>query len=114
MLKNLILLLLPVLAIGQTKINYQVFYSDKLENEGLKIQVAYTSKKAADSTYFYYSNKVWGQNNLTNCLKFIESENPKYRFKIVADSNRIVVYHPKVKNINFSYHIIQDIKDKGP
>ena len=114
MLKNIILLLLPVLTIGQTKINYQIFYSDKAENEGLKIQVSYKSKVATDSTYFYYSNKVWGQKNLSNCVKFTKSENPEYNFKIVADSSRIVVYHPKARNISFSYHINQDIKEKTP
>ncbi|WP_260393390.1 hypothetical protein [Riemerella anatipestifer] len=94
----LILILTISLSFGQTKVNYKVFYSENLQNEGLKIQVSFYSKKASDSTYFQYSNEVWGETNLTNCLKFIEKENPKYKFKIVADSSSsIVVYHPKEK-----------------
>lgn len=110
----LILTLTTTLTIGQTKINYKVFYSGNIENEGLKIQVSFSLKKASDSTYFYYFNEVWGETNLTNCLKFVQIENPTYTFKIVADSNRIVVYHPKAKNISFSYHITQDIKEENP
>ena len=108
----LLLTLMTTLTFGQTKINYKIFYSDNLQNEGLKIQVLFSSKKASDSTYFRYSNEVWGETNLTNCLILIEKENPKYTFKILADSNRIVVYHPHEKNISFSYHIIQDIKEE--
>lgn len=115
-MKNIFILLIltTTLTFGQSRIKYKVFYSDKIENEGLEIQISFTSKKASDSTYFQYSNKVWGETNLINCLKLIQKENPKYFFKIVADSNRIVVYHPKEKNISFSYHIIQDIKEESP
>ncbi|ADQ81668.1 peptidase [Riemerella anatipestifer] len=109
----LILILTISLSFGQTKVNYKVFYSENLQNEGLKIKVSFSSKKASDSTYFQYSNEVWGETNLTNCLKLVEKENPKYKFKIVADSSRIVVYHPKEKSISFSYRIIQDIKEEG-
>lgn len=116
-MKNIFILLVVILKItftfGQTKINYKVFYSSNLQNEGLKIQVSFSSKKATDSTSFRFYNETWGQNNLTNCLKLIQKENPKYTFKIVADSNRIVVYHPKEKNISFSYHIVQDVKDES-
>ncbi|MDD1523841.1 peptidase [Riemerella anatipestifer] len=116
-MKRGLVLLILILAIsfsfGQTKVNYKVFYSENLQNEGLKIQVSFSSKKVSDSTYFQYSNEVWGETNLTNCLKFIEKENPKYKFKIVADSSRIVVYHPKEKSISFSYHIIQDVKQEN-
>jgi predicted metalloprotease with PDZ domain len=110
----LILTLTTTLTFGQTKINYKVYYTDNLQNEGLKVQVSFSSKKVSDSTFIYYSNKVWGEIKLTNCLKIDKNENPKYRFKIVADSNRIVIYHPKEKNISFSYHIVQDFRDQNP
>lgn len=115
-MKNIFILftLKTALCFGQTKINYKVYYSDKIENEGLKIQVSISTKKASDSTYFQYSNEVWGQSNLVNCLKIIQQENPKYTFKIIPDSNRIVVYHPRGRRISFSYHIIQDIKEETP
>ena len=35
------------------------------------------------NTYFHYSNEVWGEQQLTNCLRFVADENPGYRFKIV-------------------------------
>ena len=109
-----ILLLFPLFVFGQTKVNYKIFHSDNLQNDGLKVQVSFTAKKKSDSTYFYYSNEVWGETNLVNCLKLIPKENLNYSFKVVADSNRIVVYHPKQKNISFSYRIIQDTKNESP
>lgn len=116
-MKKIIILILvsfPFITFGQSKVNYQISYNENIEQNGLKIQISVISKKISDSTYFHYSNEVWGETNLTNCLKFIKAENPKYNFKIIADSNRIVVYHPKVKKISFAYHIIQDIKEKSP
>lgn len=113
-IKTLLLILLPFVTFGQTKINYKVFYSDKLESEGLKIQVSFQAKKISDSTYFHFSNEVWGETNLINCLKFLQDENPNYKFKIIPDSNRIVIYHPKGKTVNFFYHIIQDDKRESP
>ena len=108
------LLLTATLTFGQTNINYKVLYTDKIGKEGLKIEVSFTPKKISDSTYFHYSNEVWGETNLVNCLNFHQKENINYSFKIVPDSNRIVVYHPNVKNIRFTYHIIQDSKDENP
>ncbi|MDO5616282.1 MAG: hypothetical protein Q4G16_08840 [Cruoricaptor ignavus] len=117
-MKNIFILLIlaftTIAIFGQAKINYKVFYSENLENEGLKIQISFTSKKASDSTSFHYSNEVWGETNLINCLRIDTKENPNYRFKIIADNNRVVVYHPKEKNISFSYRIIQDLKDESP
>lgn len=109
---SLILVMTTTFVVGQTKVNYKISYVNNLEEEGLKVQVSINLKKNADSTYFHYSNEVWGQNNLMNCLKFIKKDNPEYNFKIIADSNRIVVYHPKGKNVKFIYHIIQDVKVK--
>lgn len=115
-MKRLITILLASLSLitfGQSKVNYKLIYNDNLEKNGLKVTISFTPKKVSDSTYFHFSNEVWGENNLTNCLKFIKAENPKFKFKIVSDSNRIVVYHPKLKDISFSYHVIQDIKEKS-
>ncbi|QNM84556.1 peptidase [Polaribacter pectinis] len=107
------LFLFPLTLLGQANIDYKVFYSDNLEKDGLKVQISFTSKKVSDSTYFRYSNQFWGETNLLNCLKIIQKENPSYTFKVIADENRIVVYHPESKNISFTYHIIQDIKSIG-
>lgn len=114
MKKIIILVLFPFIIFGQSKVNYKIFYNDNIEQNGLKIQISINLEKLADSTYFYYSNEVWGETNLTNCLKFIKADNPKYDFKVVSDSNRVVVYHPKEKKISFAYHIVQDIKEKSP
>jgi len=111
MLKKLIIILLPIFAFGQTNINYKIHYADKPESEGLKVQVSFKSKKAADSTYFNFPNEVWGETNLTNCLEILKTDNPGYTFKIVADSNRIVVYHPKTNTVSFAYRIKQDHQD---
>ncbi len=106
-----VFLFIPILSSAQIKVNYKVFYHNKLEDEGLKITLSYNLKKASDSTYFHYSNDVWGQKNIMNCLKIIEKDNPNLKFKIVSDSNRIVVYHPKTKKISFTYRILQDAKE---
>lgn len=108
MLKKLLFIFIPVLSFGQLKVNYKVFYSENMASEGMKIQVSFQSKTASDSSYFHYSNNVWGQENLINCFHVLESENPGYQFKMVPDSNRIVVYHPKSKHVSFFYHIRQD------
>ena len=110
----LVLLSIPLISLGQAKIKYKVFFQEDMENEGLRIQVDFTSKKVSDSTYFHYSNQVWGENNLTYCLKLLQKENPGYTFKIESDINRIVVYHPKSNDIRFSYHIIQDFEYENP
>lgn len=110
MLRTFILLLIPSLSFAQTKVNYQVSYSDNLEQDGLKVMVNYEQKQASDSTYFHYSNEVWGQSKLMQCLDIRANENPNYRIRLVPDSNRIVVYHPKSKTVNFTYRIKQDYK----
>lgn len=101
----LYLLLLPALTTGQIKVGYKVFYSDKLAEDGLKVLVSYTKPNTSDSTYFHFTNELWGEKDLINCVKFNKNENPNYQFKIVPDSNRIIVYHPLSKKVNFYYHI---------
>lgn len=110
----LILSLFPWLGFGQTKVSYKVHYSGDFEEKGLRVQTEFISKKASDSTYFHFSNDVWGQTNLMNCLQFDPNENPNYHFRIDKDSNRIIVHHPKGKKINFSYRIKQDFIDNDP
>lgn len=75
------------------------------------MEVSFTAKKRSDSTLFHYSNEVWGETQVAQCLKFRVAENPGCSIRIVADSNRIVVYHPNGKHIRFSYHIVADIKE---
>jgi len=108
MLKNILLLCIPILSFGQLKVNYKVFYAGNMASEGIKIQVSFQSKTAQDSTFFHYSNEVWGQENLTDCFQALQSENPGYTFRIIPDSNRIVVHHPRSKKISFFYRIRQD------
>jgi len=114
MLKKILFMLLPLAVVGQNKIDYKIHYAKPLEQEGLRVEVSYRLKKAADSTYFHYSNEVWGEQQLTNCLRFVTDENPGYRFKIVADSNRVVVYHPKGTSLHFCYRVWQDVKQQSP
>ena len=100
-------------SIAQHRIDYNIFYSQNVENEGLKIQVKFKSKKAKDFTYFHYANEVWGETDLSKCIEFIKSDNPTYKFKIVPDSSRIVIYHPKARNIDFIYRLKQDYKTES-
>jgi predicted metalloprotease with PDZ domain len=98
----------PSILFAQVNVQYQVFYAENMATEGLKIKMTFQQKKATDSTYFHFSNQVWGQDSLLNCFKTLANENPKYTFKLIPDSNRIVVYHPKSKEIAFYYRIKQD------
>ena len=109
-MKRIFILLLccPLLTSGQTAIDYKILYSDHMEKTGLEVQVSMALKKPADSTCFSYPDEVWGESHLSRCLTGLESKQPGYRFKIVPDSNRLVVYHPHQKNISFSYKIKQD------
>jgi predicted metalloprotease with PDZ domain len=99
---------LPSIIFGQVKVQYQVFYTENMANEGIKIHVHFQNNKATDSTYFHFSNQVWGQDSLLNCFKTLQNENPNYTFKLIPDSNRIVAYHPKSREIAFYYRIKQD------
>lgn len=111
MFRKLLFLLFPVVVIGQTNVNYTIRYSDKMEQQGLEVQVNYALKKIADSTFFHFSNEVWGEDNLINSLKFLKEDNPGYTFRFQSDSNRIIIRHPKTKNLTFSYRIKQDHED---
>ena len=92
----------------QVKVNYSVHYSNNLQKDGLKIALNYTTKKAQDSIYLHYSNNVWGETDMFNCLEILHIENPSMQFQLVPDSNRIIVHYPKSKSITFTYRIHQD------
>lgn len=82
-----------------------------MAKEGLKVEVQFTADSPADSTYFQYSNELWGENDIMNALSGFEGATKKYRFRMDKDSNRIVVIHPGVKDLRFSYRIKQDHAD---
>jgi predicted metalloprotease with PDZ domain len=109
-MKLLLLLtgLLPLLAPAQPRLDYQVHYSPQLAAEGLRVQVLVRSARPADSTYFHFANEVWGEKNLLRCLSGLTGAEPGYRFRVVPDSNRIVVYHPRGREVRFSYRVKQD------
>lgn len=100
--------LMPLCGLAQPQVNYKVFYGENMENTGLKVNVSVELKKAADSTYFHYSNNLWGEDQIMQCLSGLAGKNQAYQFKLVPDSNRIVVYHPKSKYVSFDYFIKQD------
>ncbi|QIX61909.1 peptidase [Hymenobacter sp. BT18] len=100
--------LLPLLTVAQPRIGYQVHYAPHLGAEGLRVAVQVRTPKATDSTYFHFANNVWGEDNLLRCLSGFAGEKPGYRFRIVPDSNRIVVYHPRTRDVRFSYRVKQD------
>lgn len=111
-MKTLFLLpLLTIQAFAQQTISYKVFYSPEMAKEGLKVEVHFTPDKPSDSTYFHYSNEVWGEKNIMNSLSGFEGATKKYRFRMDKDSNRIVVTHPGAKDLRFSYRIKQDHAD---
>jgi predicted metalloprotease with PDZ domain len=90
-----------------TEAKYQVHHSKNMSKSGLKITVTATLPKASDSSYFHYSNALWGEDNLFQCLSEFKGSKG-YRFKLVPDSNRIVVYHPNTTTVSFSYVVKQD------
>jgi predicted metalloprotease with PDZ domain len=109
MMKPVLLLCIPFLLLNvfaQTRVNYEVVYSKTMEKDGLTVKVSTKLDQPADSTYFHFSNKHWGEENLLKCLTGFSGK--KYSFRVVPDSNRIVVYHPKSDFVSFSYRIKQD------
>jgi predicted metalloprotease with PDZ domain len=111
MLKRLLFLLLPIAANAQSKVDYKICYSENLEKEGLKVQVTCKLKEAADSTCFHFSEEVWGEKDLSRSLRFTDKDNPGKRFKLIPETNTIVVYHPLSKELSFCYHVKQDHED---
>jgi predicted metalloprotease with PDZ domain len=107
-MQKLLLLLLPAFSFAQSKVNYTVFYNEKMAVNGMQIAVSFALPKAADSTYLQYSDEVWGEKNISKCIKTLHSKHQDYRFKIMADSNRIIIYHQRTKKIDFDYTIKQD------
>ncbi|OON67697.1 peptidase [Hymenobacter sp. CRA2] len=112
-MKLLLLLacLLPLLAAAQPRLDYQVYYAPHLTTEGLRVQLSVRTPKAEDSTYFHFANEVWGEPDLLRCLTGLTGAGPGYRFRVVPDSSRIVVYHPHGREVRFSYRIRQDAAD---
>ncbi|MCR5888288.1 hypothetical protein LRS06_11030 [Hymenobacter sp. J193] len=103
--------LLPLLAGAQPRIGYEVHYAPHLSTEGLRVQVQVRTPQAEDSTYFHFANEVWGEPDLLRCLGGFAGEGAGYRFRVVPDSNRVVVYHPRTRTVRFSYRVKQDAAD---
>jgi predicted metalloprotease with PDZ domain len=97
---------------SQTAVNYKIFYSRSLSQQGLKVQLSYNAPKAQDSTVFNFPAEVWGESDLHKCLHFLKEENPGYTFRLIANSDSIVIRHPRTKSLSFTYCIKQDEEDK--
>lgn len=111
MKKLIALILLPLSTWAQNRISYKIFYDNDLEKNGLKVQVDYTLKKAADSTAFFYKNTVWGEENIFRSISFAPEENPGVSVTTQAEDNRVVARHKGGKKVSLSYRIRQDFKD---
>ncbi|MFZ4928962.1 M1 family aminopeptidase [Chryseobacterium sp. Mn2064] len=113
MFKKLFILifLLPLFAYSQDKISYKVYYNKNLEQNGLKVQVDYTLKKASDTISFYYANANWGENNLFNNLTISKEDNPDLDIETVPANNKIKITTKKGEKLSLIYHIKQDFKD---
>lgn len=116
-MKTLFNLILCALAssgtFAQKPVYYTVHYSPQMQTDGLKVTVAFQKQQAGDSTYFHYSNNVWGEENLVEALIFPKQEDEGVRFRVVPDSNRIVVYHPWGKKVTFSYCVKQNTEEES-
>ncbi len=99
--------LISLLTGAVTEVKYQVNHSKNMVKSGLTVTVTTTFDKQTDSSYFHYSNAFWGEENLFQCLSDFKGAKG-YRFRMVPDSNRIVVYHPMAATVSFSYTIRQD------
>lgn len=112
-LLNLLFCLMPLALAAQNKLNYRIFYNSALQDEGLLVELSFTAKKAADSTFIHYSGSFWGEDSLFRSLLVKAEDNPQYRFRLQPDSNRIVLYHARSRNIIFRYRIRQDFTDNN-
>ncbi|ASS47869.1 MAG: peptidase [Candidatus Fluviicola riflensis] len=95
-------------------VKYQVNYAKNMPKSGLTITVTTTLSKPADSSYFYYANEIWGEENLFQSISNFKGAGKGYRFRMVPDSNRIVVYHPTATTVSFSYTVRQDYPGDSP
>lgn len=96
---------------AQPSVHYNIRYSPKMAKEGLLVEVSVKLDKPADSVYFHFSNDVWGESDLHDCLTDLKGSDKSYRFRKVSDSNRLVVIRPHMQEVRFSYHIRQDKAD---
>lgn len=111
-MRFLFFLLLPLLTLGQTELRYDVFYSENLEKEGLKVTVEFKHESPQDSTELYLTNRAWGENNLFNSVRVLERDNPDTRFELIPEKYKLVFYHPKSKKVKLTYWISQDYDDE--
>lgn len=111
----LLCFLFSLLATAQNSLNYKVFYDKKMETKGLKVQLNFEKKVKSDSTVLYYSNNLWGEKDLFNCLLINDKENKNSHYKTNAKKNQIIIYHKKTKDVQFTYRIKQDfdVSEKG-
>lgn len=107
----LLLLLLPFYNFGQDRIKYDVYYTENLASDGLKIQLTYRHKHAVDSTLFYYNDEGWGEVDLFNSLQLLKTDNPTLTIKEDRENQTITVYHPKSKKVVLVYRIKQDYEE---
>ncbi len=95
--------------LSQTPIEYEIsFHHQNLNKPYLKVKVSVTLPEISDSSYWHYSNSVWGETNLFQCLKKIKGSNNNIQYRFQEDSNRIILYHNQSKKISFTYLIQQD------
>lgn len=98
-------------AFSQGTIDYKVFYDAQLAKNGLRVEVAYTQKKASDSILFFYNNSVWGEEDVFKSLELRQEDNPGITFRLDPKNNLIRVRHPYGKKAVLVYRVRQDFKD---
>ncbi len=102
-----LLSLFSLFSMATPLVSYRVNYSKNMVKSGLTVTVSTTYDRPTDSSYFHYSNGIWGEENLFQCLSDLKGAKG-YRFRLIPDSNRIVVYHPNAQTVSFSYTVKQD------
>lgn len=107
----ILLILLPWGVFAQGKISYKVFYDNNLEQNGLKIQLDYSLKRASDTTSFFYNNSMWGEEDLFRSISFWPEENKGSSFVMDPEHDRVKMAHKPGKKVSMTYRIKQDFKD---
>ena len=99
---------MPTILFANNKLQYNIYYNNALEKEGLKIEVSYTHNSPQDSTVLYLVNRSWGEQNLLNTIILNKSENNGYNCYKIPDKFKLVFQHPKSKTVKLTYRIRQD------
>jgi len=106
-----LLALVPVSLSAQPTITYNIFFSDQLEKDGLKVEVIYRPEHASDSLVYFYDEELWGVDNLFDGLIILQDENQDSRVVKNREKDKVTVYGNEDGFFSLTYRIKQTFEE---